>query len=148
MKAITTFFFILFTVTSYAQKTKSDPLNLDSITAKSKNYIVAGSGGGFSGEIIQYYVLSNGSVYRSETLKKETSLYKKLSKKDTKSLFKKLKALHLEKIDFNHPGNMSHFIEEHKKGNVHSVKWGDSAMKVPEQVNSFYKFLMDKISSK
>jgi len=148
MKAFNSLFFILFTVTSYAQTTKSDTLNIDSIAAKSKCYLVAGSGGGFSGQIIQYHVLNNGNVYRSESLKKESSLFKTLSKKEAKSIFKKLKELHLEKIDFNHPGNMSYFIEQHKKGNVHSVKWGDGAMPAPAEVSSFYKFLMEKISAK
>src|SRR3982750_3489246 len=103
-------FFLLFTITSYGQAINTDTLNIDSIAAKSKCYLVTGSGGGFSGQVIQYYVLSNGNVYKSESLKKENSLLKTLSKKETKSVFKKLKELHLEKVNFNHPGNMSHFI--------------------------------------
>ena len=148
MKAFNPLFFLLFTITSQAQEIKSDTLNIDSLAAKSKCYLVAGSGGGFSGQVVQYYVLSNGDVYRTESLTKESSLHKKLSKKETKSIFKKLKELHLEKMDFNHPGNMSYFIEQHKKGNVSSVKWGDNKTETPPEVSSFYKFLMEKISTK
>ena len=135
-------------MTSEAQEIKSETINIDSVAAKSKCYMVAGSGGGFSGQVIQYYIFSTGDVYRTKSLSKESTLFMTLSKKQTKNIFKKLKALQLEKMDFNHPGNMTYFIEQHKKENVHTVKWGDNAAQVPSNVSAFYKELMDTITKK
>ena len=78
---------------------------------------------------------------------KKDSLIRHLTKKETKTLFKKLKALDLEKTDFNHPGNMTYFIEQTKKGKAILVKWGDGSIDTPAHILSFYQYTMDLISN-
>jgi hypothetical protein len=147
MKTFYSLVFILSALSSSGQVLNSDSINIDSIAAKSKCYIVTGSSGGFSGQIVQHYFFSDGNIYRSESLGKKNSWVKKLSKKETKIVFKKLKALHLEKVDFNHPGNMTYFIEQHKNGIVNSIKWGDNKVQLPSDITTFHRYLMDIIST-
>jgi len=164
MKSINPVFFVLFSISSFGQLSNSDSSNgdkvpllthrpggvfeskIDSIAVKSKCYFIAGSSGGFSGKTVQYYFLNDGNIYRSENLTKKDSLIKKLSKKETKTVFKKLKALQLEKINLDHPGNMTYFIEEHIEGKVSSIKWGGKSAEVPPEVGAFYKYITDLVN--
>jgi hypothetical protein len=147
MKTIFPFFLVLISISALGQTTKTVSTEMDSIAAKSKCYFVAGSSGGFSGQVTRYYFLSDGNVYRTESLMKKDSLIRHLTKKETKTVFKKLKALHLEKTEFNHPGNMTYFIEQNKKGKVSTVKWGDSTKETPADISAFYKYIMDLIAT-
>jgi hypothetical protein len=147
MKTFYPVFFVLLSISAFSQTAKTTSTEVDSIAAKSKCYFVAGSSGGFSGQVTKYYFLSDGNVYRTESLMKRDSLIRHLTKKEAKTVFKKLKALHLEKIDFNHPGNMTYFIEQTKKGKASMVKWGDNSKETPADVSEFYKYIMDLIST-
>ena len=148
MKLILIVFSIFFSTAAYCQETKSITVNIDSITGKSQCYIIVGSGGGFTGQVIKYFLLGNGNVYQSNSLIKESSWIKRLSKKETKSVYKKLDALQLDKMNFKHPGNVSYFIEKHGKDKVNSVTWGDNTNTVPAEVDSAYQFIMTKVSNK
>ena len=122
-------------------------VNMDSLTAKAKCFFVIGSGGGFTGQEVKYYVFSSGQVYREDKLAKKSVLVKTIPKNEVKGLFKKLKSLNLEKMDFKHPGNMTYTLEKHSKGKEHTITWGDRAAATPPEVADFYKMVMEKIST-
>ena len=117
--------------------------NLDSISEQA--YVSIGSGGGFTGLTTEYHLFKDGNVYKFNSLENQKVWVKKLNKKEMKCVFKKLDALHLEDMDYNHPGNISYFIEKRSGEKVNRITWGGSGT-TPEKPQAFYEFLMSKIS--
>ena len=42
--------------------------------------------------------------------------------------------IHGQKQSFNHPGNMSHFLEQHLNGKVYKITWGDPSHPAPADI--------------
>jgi hypothetical protein len=105
-----------------------------------------GNGGGYTGQEIVYTIHSDGKVFMTDNLKKETTELPKLKSKKTLELFEQLTDLNIGKIDFNHPGNMYSFIQETKEGKSHKVVWGDGREKPSEAVLDFYQVLNSSVN--
>lgn len=124
----------------------SKPISLESYKGKK---LIIGNSGGATGAILTWYILDNGKIYVTKSIQDEPKELKKLPKSTTNSLFEKAQALELSKDEFNHPGNMTYFIEfVSPPAPSNKIKWGDNAFNVPEKYLNFYKETLSIIQSK
>ena len=110
--------------------------------------IVFGSGGGYSGQVIEYRINTDRMLSSTNSLTKETKTIGKLSKKVTKHLYDELNRLKLPLIDYNKPGNMSHFVKQSKGNKESKVVWGDISEDIPKDVKAYYNLLMSIVKEK
>jgi len=61
--------------------------------------IVFGSGGGFTGQITEYYLDARGNLKMVESLSGKESILGNVKKSDLKAIYKTLAELNLEKTD-------------------------------------------------
>ncbi|MES2734131.1 MAG: hypothetical protein V4714_20455 [Bacteroidota bacterium] len=106
-----------------------------------------GSGGGFTGQVIQYTLLENGQLFQSHGLTKEVKELKGVSRTKSEQLFGQAEKLDLAKLDFNHPGNLYHFIHIKRGNTIQKVTWGSIQDKVPSEVEALYQELKAVIST-
>ena len=110
--------------------------------------IVFGSGGGYSGQVIEYRINTDRELTSTNSLTKETKTIGKLSKKETKALYDELSELKLPLIDYNKPGNMSYFVKQSKGNKESKVVWGDISEDIPKDVKAYYDLLMSIVKEK
>ncbi len=134
------FLFCLFSILLFS--CKSQQYTVDTLPDKQ---LVFGRGGGISGEVTTYIVLENGQVFYNNSLTKENSEIKSLSKKEATSCFQKMDSLKLSEMSFDHPGNMYYFLEEVNGEERHRVTWGSNDHEVSSECKDFYKELRTAI---
>lgn len=110
--------------------------------------IIFGSGGGFSGQTIEYHINAEREITSTNSLTKETTSLGKLSKSKTRQLFEELSGLNLALKEFNQPGNMYYYVKESKGNKEAQVLWGEQSDKVPEGVKEYYEILMSIVKEK
>jgi len=135
-----TFIFLISISTCFSQKYSSTNLP--------DKQLVFGSGGGASGQVKKYILLENGQLFSYNSLKKKTKEIKKANKEEAAKIFADLKALDLEKMNFNHPGNMTYFIRKKEGVDETEVRWGSPDHQEPAEIKEFYKRLTALVKSK
>ncbi|MBK9733755.1 MAG: hypothetical protein IPO92_01805 [Saprospiraceae bacterium] len=110
-----------------------------------ETFLKFGSGGGFTGKVINFYITEQGKVYneKGSDLLKITSL----SKNTAKQLFTNHTKLGLDKMTLNDPGNKYFFIEKSIKGSTQTIKWGKNQLD-NKNVETFYNLLMNIVKDK
>jgi hypothetical protein len=101
-----------------------------------EDYIRIGNGGGFAGKETVYTVYRNGHV--EEAGKK----IGRLKNEDTEQVFNNIKALSLDNIFRNKPGNLYSFIEYSMRGAVHKITWDSNAEDVENNLHLFYDHVL------
>ncbi|MFZ1751313.1 MAG: hypothetical protein WAU01_14015 [Saprospiraceae bacterium] len=128
-------------ITSISCKTAQkmfDPKNTKS------EYLFFGSGGGFTGKVIKYYLTSSGDLY-TETAE-GISRMGKMESKNSKQIFNIYTSMSLHQININEPGNRYYFIEKyHGNEPINSIKWGAKDIENPT-IETFYAILMKSVS--
>lgn len=108
-------------------------------------YIIVGSGGGFSGETVQYKLLRDGTVLKGNGIVEiKFNKISHIRKKEAKKLFKKTTNVASE--SFNHPGNMRYFVYIIKPGSEIKCIWGDEKFVIPKDLDTTYQELFQKLS--
>jgi len=106
--------------------------------------LIFGSGGGFTGAYVNYYLLSNGQLFRERTLG-ETELMEleALEKQAAQAYFNRATAAGIETLELSNPGNMTYFIRW-KVGDAvkHEIKWGGGEQQPPPAVKSLFDDLI------
>ncbi len=105
-----------------------------------------GSGGGFTGQVVEYTLLENGQLFQNNTLTKEIKPLQRLDWKKRKWAFAEAEKLSLDKLSFNHPGNLYYFIQVKQGESSHRVTWGDPTATTPPALEDFYKQLLSKVA--
>jgi len=106
--------------------------------------ITAGTSGGVTGMMKEYVIFDNGQLFVSKGLKGEWKALLKLKKSQTREIFSRAEELDLINVKFNHPGNMTYYLVLKQPSRTSEIKWGESGVTPPEEVLSFYEFLMKK----
>ncbi|MCS7037690.1 MAG: hypothetical protein RMJ33_13930 [Saprospiraceae bacterium] len=102
-----------------------------------------GSGGGFSGEVTTWTLLSNGQLFITRGLKGDMVEWKQHARREGRKLFLEAEALKLlEKPAFSHPGNVYRFIEWTNGERTQRFTWGSREHAVDSVVEAFYGRLM------
>jgi hypothetical protein len=104
--------------------------------------IVFGKGGGFTGKYDEYFVNKNGELYKKDPSTKSFTLLKELSHKETKNIFKEVEANKLFEIKFNHPYNITCYMEIEKGSSSNRIVWGDAKNLPPSPVVIVFDKLM------
>jgi len=97
-----------------------------------------GSGGGFTGAVIEYRLKENGDVYKFDSMEKEEQLVKSITAEELKIVREKL--AHVSKdamTNINHPYNMSYFIQL----DTLKATWGDPSYTPPKELLDLYDYL-------
>jgi len=132
---------------------KSQKINNQQIDNSNKEetkntFFIIGSGGGFTGKYNHFKVHNSGKV---EKLSDETKIYESYSKIEKyliANYFKELEALNIGEMDYDHPGNMTFFIQVVYDSKLHTIKWGDIKYQVNNRVELFYEKVMTEIYKK
>ena len=112
------------------------------LTKYENTEIVFGSGGGYTGLVIEYNINTDRELTRTNSLTKETIELGKISKGKTKKLYEALSDLKLPLKEFDQPGNMYYYVKQVKGNKVVRVLWGDQTTDIPGGVKDYYDELM------
>jgi len=104
-----------------------------------------GRGGGVTGKYDDYFLGKNGNVYKKDPALKTFTKIKSLSSKQTKAIFKEVDDNKLFELAFNHPYNMSSYIEIVKDSVSNRIVWGNASNPPPAAVMELFNKLMDQV---
>ncbi len=104
--------------------------------------IVFGKGGGFTGKYDEYFLNKNGGLYKKDQSTNSFTLLKELSHKETKNIFKEVESNKLFEIEFNHPYNITCYMEIEKGTVSNRIVWGDAKNPPPSPVAIVFDKLM------
>ena len=104
--------------------------------------ILFGKGGGFTGKYDDYFLSKNGNIYKKDATTNAFTKIKDLSNKETKSIFKEIDEGALFEVGFNHPYNISCYLEIVKGTVTNRIVWGDSKNPPPAAVTILFDKLM------
>ncbi len=105
------------------------------------NYLVFGSGGGFTGMVKEYWVLPNGQLFKGNGGAHPME-EKKLKRRKIKKLFKKAEKMGLLQTEYNKPGNMYYFIKYKKGEEAVELVWGREQQLLNSSLDSLYNEFM------
>ena len=97
-----------------------------------------GSGGGFAGSFTEYLLLENGQFFKRESQKGDFVALPKVKRSQAKTLFSSWVVNKLGEQDFQHPGNLYHFVRMEEEGKSHRLSWGSSSHPTPDEIKQFY----------
>lgn len=100
-----------------------------------------GSAGGFTNQTTVFKLLSDGQLFKSDGKGQEAVFVKQLKKSQTKKIFKEVYQLGLDTLAYNHPGNMSEFIQLKTKTTDNKIVWPIDSKEVQTEIVAFYKTL-------
>lgn len=100
-----------------------------------------GSGGGITGEVVEYKLNDNGKVFN-----KNQEVINQIKKSELLEIFNEAKLLLNYKL--NSPQNMYYFIDIYGKNDTNRLVWGLESKSVNEEAKSLYNKLNNQIKSK
>ena len=107
------------------------------------DYFVFGSGGGFTGKYVEYRVFDSGMIDEMDFDKEAWVAYAEVEPSAVRPFFTELAALDLMELDYEHPGNLTWYIEVHDEEITNRVKWGDFNTPVKPELEAFFKKVND-----
>lgn len=96
-----------------------------------------GNGGGFTGIYTSYELHDDGLLFALKSDNSKQQL-KKLRKKQTREIFELAEKLKVSQPGFDHPGNMTSFINYEANGVTTEYKWGETNITVPAGIQDLY----------
>ncbi|NOX86186.1 MAG: hypothetical protein GXO86_09520 [Chlorobi bacterium] len=109
--------------------------------------IVFGNGGGFTGQVNEYTLSTDGTITLVKSLEGDTVVISTVSRKTAGKIFSLLSDSGLDTLDFKHPGNRYYFIKERENGIKNEVIWGNPDYTVPAQIENLYTLLITNINN-
>ena len=100
-----------------------------------------GSGGGVTGQYIEYTLNSRGELFKYNKSTRKDDLLKNIDLVKTNEIFKKVDNDNLMNYKFNFPGNMNRYIEIRTKGGTNKITWSISDKSLLESIKSIYEEL-------
>lgn len=106
--------------------------------------LVFGGGGGFAGIVVSYVLYGDGELYRQAPGKGQQDVFlKKISTAKRKKLFAKANAIYRSTAPFQHPGNMTDFLEIDKiRKESKKYSWGEPGYQPPADLKELHNLLM------
>jgi len=93
-----------------------------------------GHGGGVTGEVINYYLLENGQMFKQRSMKGIKEELASIDKKKAVTYFERADALGIVDLKIKEPGNIYYFIEY--GGN--KIVWGNIEHAMEPKVDAFF----------
>ena len=106
-----------------------------------------GSGGGVVGKEKTNILLKNGQVFKRD-INGAIQEWDKAKTKTATALFETAASLGLQKMAFNHPGNLYNFLEYQDGDAVSRLVWGDPKTPLDPSLESLYNQLNELVKTK
>ena len=101
--------------------------------------ITFGSGGGFSGRVNQFTLLSNGQLFKGTNYEGNVTVMDKVESGRCDQIFSNYDFLRFDDMDINDPGNVYFFVKmKHEDDSEHNLKWGGTDAEAPQSLQLFY----------
>lgn len=110
----------------------------------SKNMIILGNGGGFTGAVNKLYILDNGLIFREGNSDTSFIYIGKLKPSEVEQHFKTYNNIGLNNMELNEPGNRYYYITFQNKKISHKIQWGKKDLE-NQNPAIFHKMLMNTI---
>lgn len=110
-----------------------------------KRQLLFGSGGGFVGKYTSNVLLENGQIFQKESVGGQFEEQKGIRKRKARAFFQAAEELELGAMDFNHPGNLSSFLEFQTDSTTARVTWGDPNFPVNQKVKDLHVALSELV---
>ena len=112
----------------------------------SKNQIIFGSGGGFTGATDLYALDYKGQLQKYNSLSKETIDLPAIPAKEAKGYFRSFLEHGFDTLEYSSPGNMTYFIGYKNDSTDKRINWG-AGQETPEGVQEYYNSLLKTVSN-
>ena len=134
---------VIFLLISLSLGCKPTQTSLQDFTGKQ---VIIANGGGFTGQVIEYILLDDGRVFKSNSLDRTTDYLKKLDKNVTDQIFNNIEVLELSDLTINDPGNMYYYIKLKSDAQTHVIKWNaDSRGSDVDIAKLFYQTVINRL---
>ncbi len=105
-----------------------------------------GSGGGFTGQYIEYILENDRTIHKNNSLTNESEAIGKITKSELRSIRTAFDDNGIEKLEYDKPGNMSKYIEFKKGEEVKKWQWAEGDENEPAQkLETVYQLLQNLI---
>ena len=101
-------------------------------------YIKFGSGGGFTGNKVEYEINPSGKVYKTESL---------IRRKEVISILDNIENICKNDTSFKQPGNIYFFIDIDIEGCQKIFVWGEEGFSTPVRIQSTYQNLTESANN-
>lgn len=107
-------------------------------------YLSFGQGGGFTGMTTEYILLENGQLFKREARAGagEYQELKSVDRSEARAMYKSWQQAEVFKEDFQHPGNLYHFISMKMADTTYRYTWGDQTYPADDRIKAFYQQLL------
>ena len=109
--------------------------------------LIIGTGGGYTGQVIEYTLLDNGQVFGGTNKEGKVTMTPKLNKKTTKQLFSNYEMLDFRQLQVDKPGNMYHYLIYKNEETNHKLQWGAYDAEAPRELLIYFANLKKILSS-
>lgn len=109
------------------------------------DYFIFGSGGGFTGKYMEYKIYDSGMIDEMDFKKEAWVAYAEVDPSEVQPFFTDLVELDLLTFKYDHPGNLTWYIEVHDEGTTNRVKWGENNSTVKPELEAFFKKVNDYV---
>ena len=106
-----------------------------------------GSGGGFTGEYVNYYLLSNGQMFKERSKSGEMTGLVSIAKKEATQLIKEAETAGIKTSGYNKPGNMTWYLTLKEDGKEYRVAWGKPGTEAPVAFKALYDKLFELVKN-
>ena len=131
------FILIFCTVLITSCKTQEfTPLNYN------EEMIVFGKGGGFTGQVKEYCLLSNGQFFKDSNRGEDILSLENVDKQRVDQIFKSYQLLQLSEETINSPGNSYSYIIFKKNNVEHKILWGSKDDIAADKIKIYFSNLM------
>ena len=101
-------------------------------------YFILGSGGGVSGQYVQYKVHDDGIVEWFDFKLKKYMPYSTMTGKLSSEIWSQLELVNLHQYKLDKPGNYTYYIELVDGESSHKVMWNDESGNNPKALRDFF----------
>jgi hypothetical protein len=109
-------------------------------------YVRFGHGGGITGEVKTWMLLSNGQMFKATSRQSEPVGCCAGARRQGRRLFREVEAMKLcEKPLFEHPGNVYRFVEWIEEGRSCRTTWGSPSHPIDSALEGLHRRLMDLV---
>ncbi len=112
-----------------------------------KEILIFGNGGGFSGATVEYTLLSNGQLFMEGSRSGPRVQLGRVKSKRTNQLFKTYHQFRFDTLEVDDPGNMYFYLKMQNNEGDHKILWGGQE-NVPKALKTYYANLIQIIKSK
>ena len=109
--------------------------------------LIFGKGGGFTGQSIEYSLLSNGQLFMNTHKEGNVTELKRVEKSVAKQIFSNFHSLGFGDLDVNKPGNTYYYLGFRHDGKAHKIQWGAHDYKTPQTLKIYFSNLMAIVKS-